>query len=229
MRNARAKVTGRVHSITGRAAERKAERPDEDTDDVRPKAVSSTVEAREAIRELRGEDHPDNEHEEERSDELAEECRAHLADGRRRAEDAELRGRIFRLFPMREISEPDDGSAEDAAEHLHDGRHDELRERVDADEHLRERDRRVEVALRSAERRRREDAERDGETPSDGNVDPARTLAFRFFQRQVSADAAAEDEQHHRADELAQQVFGTVDHLNFLLRNSYKRTLRIVN
>ena len=82
--------------------------------------------------------------------------------------------------------------AGDAAEDLDDGRHDELRERVDADEHLCERDGRVEVALRSAERRRREDAERDGKAPSDGDVDPARILAFRFLKRQVCADAAAD-------------------------------------
>ena len=95
MRDARAKVTGGVHSISGRAAERKAESPDEDADDVRAEAIRHA--AREAVCKALGENHPDDEHEEERRDELAEEGRADLADGRSRAEDAELCSRIFRL------------------------------------------------------------------------------------------------------------------------------------
>ena len=69
MRNARTKVTGGVHCITRRTTEGKAECPDKDTDDVR--AI-----ARNHVADRLREDHPDDEHQEERSDELAEERRA---------------------------------------------------------------------------------------------------------------------------------------------------------
>ena len=127
---------------------------------------------------------------------------------------------------MRQISEPDDRGTEDTAEDLHERRHEELRERVDADEHLTERDGRIEVALRCAERRCSEDAERDRETPSDGNVDPARCLAFRFLQREVRADAATKDEEYGGSDELTKQVFCSCDHDNSSLKNSSETLLK---
>ena len=196
MSNTRTQISSRVHGVPRRTAKAHTQSPDEDADDIR-------ADSRRNGTDFIGENHPDNEHQEESSNEFTKEVGRIVADSRSRAEDTEFRRFIFRFSPMGQVSQPDDSCAEDTAQDLSDGRGEELRNTVNPDHRLAERNSRVQVTLRSTEGRCRVNAESYGETPSCGYTNPAAVLAFRFGQRVAGADAGPEDDEDHRPDKFS--------------------------
>ena len=199
MGEARTEVARGIHRVARGAAEAEAEADDEDADDVR------AVAGHERAVDL-GEDRPDHEEQEEGCDELAEEVLPSAANGGRRAEEAELRRLVLRLFKMGQIGEPDDGGACDTAEDLDDGSREELLEVVDAGKHFADGDGRIEVSLRRTERDGGEYAEGHGKAPAKDDADPAASLALGAFERACGADTAAEDDKDERAEKFAEKI-----------------------
>ena len=136
MSDTRAKIAGRVHRISSRSTQRQSQRPNQHTNNVRAIAWDHCA-------NWFRKNHPDDKHQEKCSNELAKECRSHLADCRSGAEDAQFGSLILRLFPMWQISQPDDSSPEDTAQDLHYRSSQELWDRVYSQQRLAERYRRI--------------------------------------------------------------------------------------
>ena len=136
---------------------------------------------------------------------------------RPRAEDAQLRRRVVRLAPVRQVGQPDQHRADERADHLGGDVARDLRPRKTADGGERDRDGGIEV--RATDAPDGVDADGDGDAPAGGDHDPAAVLSLRALEHDVGDDAVAEQDENHGAERLGQQrlhgrrVYGTLGHL----------------
>ena len=218
MRDPRSQVAGRVDRVPGGRPQAQPDPPHEGPAERRDEEL--------LVADLLHDRRPD-EHQHERRDRLAEHVRRRLADRRRGAEDRQLRRGVGRLRPVRQVVQPDEHRAGERPEELAaDQRPDPLgRHRA---EHRTGQDAgRVDVPRRPR-RAGRVDAGHHRERPPGGDHQPAGVLGLRLAQQHAGDDPVAEQDEHHRAQELALE-FGHAGGLREGRPNGSRATRRFYN
>ena len=195
VRDARAEVTGRVDGVARRATERH-------TDAEHEQRHEEEAERR-GVRVRTDHEHADDEH--RGADDLGDEVRDGLADGRTRREHGELEARVRRLLPVREVREPDEHGTDERAEEL---ASDERTHVTPGNGALvRERDRHGRVEVRDPARYRdaREDAEEHRHRPTERDDDPPRAVALGLVQERPGDDTVTEEDQDRGPDDFSHE------------------------
>src|SRR5919106_509475 len=193
--DARTEVTRGIDRISGRAAQREADGEDQEPNDERRDGRRRATD---------GEDAKDQH---EGADDLADQVRGRVANRRAGAEDGQLEAGIVGGRPVRQVVEPDEDRADERAKEL---AAEIERDGVPSDSAgIRsangERQRHGRVDVGSADRSDGIDRDRDRETPSEGDHDPAGVLCLRSREEDAGDDAVAKDDEYRRADRLGQE------------------------
>src|SRR5918995_1947932 len=116
--DARPQVTGRVDGVAGRTAEREPDAYDEQADEKRVQTSSYHRRGTTPYDPRVRNDTKDAEDQHERTDDLGNDVRRGIVDGRRRAEHAELESLVFGLCPVWQVGQPYDNRADEGPEEL---------------------------------------------------------------------------------------------------------------
>src|SRR5215204_7132265 len=195
-----AEVTRRVDGVPCRSAEGESDAEDEQADKQRiqtaPYYRRGIARNRPRVRnEAR-----DAEDQHEGTDDLGDDVRRSIVDGRRGAEHAELESLVFGLFPVRQVCQPHEDGADEGTEELRDNKAWNYRPFELA--HCRESEGHGRIDVGAGELSHAVDGHGDGHRPSEGDDDPARVLGLGVPQQHPCDDAVAEDDQDHSPDKL---------------------------
>src|SRR5829696_4797139 len=196
----RPQVAGGVDSVAGRTTEREPDAYDEQADDQRVQAAPyyhrGTARDRPRVRN----DAKDAEDQHEGADDLGDEVRRGVVDGRRGREHAELETFVLGLRPVRQVGQPHDDGTHEGPEELRDDvswhqAPGELASYGIGDGH-------GGVDVGAGELAHAIDGHGHGQPPSEGDDDPARVLGLGVPQQHPCDHAVAEDDQDHGPDKL---------------------------
>src|SRR5215211_5285980 len=118
--NSWAEVARRVNGVPSWPAEGESDAEDEQADEQRVQASSYDRRGTTFYRPRVRNDTKDAEDQHERTDDLGNDVRRGVVDGRRGAEHAELETFVFGLFPVRQVGQPHDNAADEGPEELGD-------------------------------------------------------------------------------------------------------------
>ncbi len=141
-------------------------------------------------------------HESNRHNGFAKQVCWKIADRRLGAENRQLRTRIGRLLPVREVHQPYQSRAGKSTKHLCCAKQANTRPTA-RERSYRQRDCRVNVSAGTSAGDRRADARDHRHAPRGGDHDPAGVFPFGFFQQNIGDNTVAQQNEHHCAHKFS--------------------------
>src|SRR6266851_7416237 len=198
VRHARAQVASRIYRVTGGAAQRKTDSPNEAPYQIRSQR------SRSAGRNGLGKNRSHNKHQHRCPDDFADQVGYSLPYRGVRAKTRQLRGRVRRFFPVRQVMQPNQRGARHRAKKLRGDVRQAFAKRSCAHREA-QRYRRIQVRVAAAAGHCGEHPRHHRKRPSRRDDQPPAAFTLRALQQHARHYAVSKQYQDHGAQEFSQE------------------------